>query len=68
MAENVVFRFKRLEYVIRIFFLMHEVNHVTWREYFYRVKSLLKYILLISDMEARNHFSSFISLKVGYSV
>lgn len=68
MAENVVFRLKRLEYVIRIFFLMHEVNHVTWREHFYRVKSLLKYILLISDMEARNHFSSFISLKVGYSV
>ena len=68
MAENVVFRFKRLEYVIRIFFLMHAVNHVTWREYFYRVKSLLKYLLLISDMEARNHFLSFISLKVGYSV
>ena len=67
MAENVVFRFKRLEYVIRIFFLM-QVNHVTWREYFYRVKSLLKYLLLISDMEARNHLLSFISLKVGYSV
>ena len=56
MAENVVFHFKRLEYVFRIFFLMHEVNHVTWREYFYRMKSLLKYLLLISDIEARNHF------------
>ena len=68
MAENVVFHFKMLEYVIRIFLLMHEVNHVTWREYFYRVKSLLKYLLLISDIEARNHFLSFLSLKVGYNV
>ena len=68
MAENVVFHFERLEYVIRIFFLMHEVNDMTWLEYFYKVKSLLKYLLLISDIEARNHFLSFLSLKVGYSV
>ena len=68
MAENVVFHFKRLEYVIRIFFLMHEVNHVTWREYFYRVKSLITYFLLIIDIEARNHFLSLLSLKVGYIV